>query len=57
MPEYIDTNVSAVVSFVGPFLVIGALGLWKVRMFWDTHTAVSSTSSFSDGGWLTLDLE
>ena len=45
MPEYIDTNVSAVVSFVGPFLVIGALGLWKVRRFWDTHTAVSSTSS------------
>jgi diacylglycerol diphosphate phosphatase/phosphatidate phosphatase len=47
MSEYINTNVSAVVSFVGPFLVIGAVGLRKVRSFWDTHTAVSATSSFT----------
>jgi diacylglycerol diphosphate phosphatase/phosphatidate phosphatase len=48
MTEYINTTVSAVVSFAGPFLVIGAVGLWKVRKFWDTHTAVSSTTSSSN---------
>lgn len=42
--EYIDTPVSAVISFAGPFLAMGAVGLWKVKSFQDTNAAVCEES-------------
>jgi hypothetical protein len=39
--EWITTTTSALVSFFVPFLVIGAIGLWGVRRFWETNAAVS----------------
>jgi hypothetical protein len=40
LTEYITTLVSAIVSFAVPFVVMGAIGLWWVRDFWDTDAAV-----------------
>jgi hypothetical protein len=39
--ELITTLASALVSFIVPFLIIGAVGLWGVRRFWESHAAVS----------------
>lgn len=40
LAEYVSTLVSAVVSFAIPFLVMGAIGLWWVRDFWESDAAV-----------------
>jgi diacylglycerol diphosphate phosphatase/phosphatidate phosphatase len=39
-PEYVDTIMSGVVSFVGPALVMGAIALWGTRGFGDGNAAV-----------------
>jgi hypothetical protein len=39
--ELITTLASALLSFIVPFLIIGAVGLWGVRRFWESHAAVS----------------
>ncbi|KAF2621700.1 PAP2-domain-containing protein [Macroventuria anomochaeta] len=38
--EYISTLVSAVVSFTVPLVVMGAIGLWYVRDFWESNAAI-----------------
>lgn len=38
--EYITTLASAVVSFAVPFVIMGAVGLWGVRDFWESNAAV-----------------
>lgn len=43
--EYINTKISAAVSFVVPFAVMGAVGLWWVRDFWESNAAVCVSSS------------
>ena len=42
MDEYINTFESAVISFVVPLGVMGILGLWWYRDFWETDAAVST---------------
>lgn len=44
MAEYITTPVSAIVSYVAPLLVMGAIGLWWIRDFADGNAAVSFKS-------------
>jgi hypothetical protein len=39
--ELITTLASALVSFIVPFLIIGAVGLWGVRRFSESNAAVS----------------
>jgi hypothetical protein len=39
--ELITTLASALVSFIFPFLIIGAVGAWGVRRFWESNAAVS----------------
>jgi diacylglycerol diphosphate phosphatase/phosphatidate phosphatase len=39
--EWITTTISAIVSFAVPLFVIGAIGLWGIRRFWETNAAVS----------------
>lgn len=46
LPEYITTLASAVISFAVPWVVIGAVGLWRVRDFWESHAAVCHTTTF-----------
>lgn len=43
MKEYINTWVSAVVSYAVPAAVMGAIGLWGTRDFWDGNAAVRSS--------------
>jgi hypothetical protein len=38
--ELITTLASALVSFIVPFLIIGAVGVWGVRRFWEYSAAV-----------------
>lgn len=38
--EYVTTAVSAAVSFAVPAVVMGAIGLWHVRSFWEGNAAV-----------------
>ncbi|KAH6644607.1 phosphatidic acid phosphatase type 2/haloperoxidase [Boeremia exigua] len=38
--EYVNTLVSAVVSFAVPAGVMGAVGLWRVRAFWESNAAM-----------------
>ena len=45
MKEYVDTNVSAIVSFFGPAAVMGGIALWGTRGFGDGNAAVSLLSS------------
>lgn len=40
LAEYITTLVSAIISFAVPFVVMGAIGLWCIRDFWETNAAV-----------------
>ncbi|KAF1927104.1 PAP2-domain-containing protein [Didymella exigua CBS 183.55] len=40
LAEYITTLVSAIISFAVPFLVMGAIGLWWVRDFWESNAAI-----------------
>jgi diacylglycerol diphosphate phosphatase/phosphatidate phosphatase len=40
LDEYISTPVSAALSFAVPFAIMGALGLWHVRDFWESNAAV-----------------
>ena len=40
--EYISTLTSAVISFTIPLVVMGAIGLWCVRDFWESNAAVRS---------------
>jgi hypothetical protein len=61
--ELITTLASALVSFVVPFLVIGMVGLWGVRRFWESNAAVSwihtqnrLTSDMIKSALLTLDI-
>jgi diacylglycerol diphosphate phosphatase/phosphatidate phosphatase len=44
--EYIDTYVSAVVSYFVPVLVMGAIGLWGTRDFADGNAGVSLRPPF-----------
>ncbi|KAJ4410117.1 hypothetical protein N0V91_002126 [Didymella pomorum] len=39
LAEYITTLVSAIISFAVPFVVMGAIGLWCIRDFWETNAA------------------
>lgn len=39
--EYVNTMVSAIVSFVGPAMIMGAVALWGTRGFGDGNAAVS----------------
>lgn len=39
-PEYVNTFVSAGVGFLVPATIMGAMGLWMVRSFWDSNAAV-----------------
>jgi diacylglycerol diphosphate phosphatase/phosphatidate phosphatase len=41
LPEYINTLVSAVLSFAVPAVVMGAIALWGTRRFEDGNAAVS----------------
>ena len=41
-PEIIGTYPMAVLSYAIPAIVMGGLGLWVTRDFWDTNAAVSS---------------
>lgn len=40
LKEYITTLASAIISFGVPFLVMGAIGIWGVRDFWESNAAV-----------------
>ncbi|PSN74543.1 PAP2-domain-containing protein [Corynespora cassiicola Philippines] len=40
LPEYVSTGQSAVMSFFLPAIIIGLLGMHKVRSFWDTNAAL-----------------
>jgi diacylglycerol diphosphate phosphatase/phosphatidate phosphatase len=44
LAEYITTVVSAIVSFVVPALIMGAIALWGTRSFEDGNAAVSLTA-------------
>lgn len=44
LAEYITTLVSAIISFAIPFLIMGAIGLWHVRDFWESNAAVSPST-------------
>jgi diacylglycerol diphosphate phosphatase/phosphatidate phosphatase len=45
LAEYITTLVSAIISFAVPFLVMGAIGFWYVRDYWESNAAVSTPGS------------
>lgn len=40
LTEYVNTLVSAIVSFLGPLLVILLVGGLRVKSFWDVNSAV-----------------
>ncbi|KAF3036990.1 hypothetical protein E8E11_003521 [Didymella keratinophila] len=40
LAEYITTLVSAIISFAVPFAIMGAIGLWCIRDFWETNAAI-----------------
>jgi diacylglycerol diphosphate phosphatase/phosphatidate phosphatase len=40
LKEYIDTTVSAIVSFAVPAAIMGAIALWGTRGFGDGNAAV-----------------
>lgn len=44
LTEYITTPVSAVISFAAPFAIMGAIGLWYTRDFWESNAAVRTSS-------------
>lgn len=48
--EYIETFLSAALSFLVPALVMGAIALWGTRRFEDGNAAVSLTTSSPDSG-------
>jgi diacylglycerol diphosphate phosphatase/phosphatidate phosphatase len=41
LPEYITTNMSAIVSFAVPAMIMGCIALWGTRRFEDGNAAVS----------------
>lgn len=41
LKEYVNTVVSAVVSFLGPLVVLVMVNLVMVKSFWDGNSAVS----------------
>lgn len=48
LPEPIPTWISAMVSFAVPFVVMGAVGIWWDRVFWECDAAVSISTRFSE---------
>ena len=44
LDEYINTLQSAIISFVVPLGIMGAIGLWYVRDFWESNAAVGILS-------------
>jgi hypothetical protein len=47
LDEYITTLVSAIISFAVPFVIMGAVGLWCIRDFWESNAAVSAPCPIS----------
>ncbi|XPS75663.1 hypothetical protein M3J09_007737 [Ascochyta lentis] len=40
LEEYVTTLVSAIISFTVPFLVMGAVGIWWTRDYWESNAAI-----------------